>query len=212
MMMDLKELFYMIDSRIPPSSSTSSCRLAKELSVNAKLIEQTVRGIVGTSFREYLESKKLAHALKALEEERKRTVEKAYGKERAEQRISIPGATVAYLLRGRGIRNPCRSGPFPLYDLSSRGMAFLCDHPLKPGRELLAIIECTKLPITLLLNCRVVYAVAENLVDFRYRLGVQFKPFESKRGSNHPESLEFLAQLMRAATSFDVPRCEDGLT
>ena len=209
---DLKELFYKIDSQITRSTSTSSHSIAKELAVKAEVIEQSVRGVVGTSFREYLESKKLAYALKALEEERKRAAEQAYGPERGERRISIPGATISYLLRGRGVRNPGLSGPYPLYDLSSAGMAFLCDHPLKPGRELSAVIECAKVPGTFHLGCRVVYAVAQKLANFQYRLGVQFKPFELKRGANPPESLAFLTRLMSVATSYDVPDYEQDLT
>ena len=178
MPVDLKELFYKIDARITSSANMSSHSLARELSVEVKLIEQTVRGVVGTSFSEYLESKKLACALKTLEEGRKRTAEQVYGMERAERRLSIPGATITYLLHGRGIRNRVPSGPYPLYDLSSGGMAFLCDHPLRPGRELTAIIECSKVPGTFFLECRVVYAVAETIAHFQYRLGVQFKPFE----------------------------------
>ncbi len=208
MTVDLKELFSKIDARITSSADMSSHSLARELSVEARLIEQTVRGIVGTSFREYQESKKLAYALKTLEEERKRTAEQAYGAERAEQRLSVPGATITYLLRGRGIRNPVPSGPYPIYDLSSGGMAFLCNHPLKPGRELWAVIECARMPGPFALGCRVVYAVAENVANFKYRLGVQFKPFEAGRSSNPPESLMLLNRLMRVAANYDAPGCE----
>jgi hypothetical protein len=208
--MDLKELLREIDFMLISRASMTPEMLARELGVKAEVVEQAVREIIGTSFREYLESKKLAHALKVFEERRNGLIGQAHGHQRAERRTTIPGATVSYLLHGRGIRKSNISGPCPLYDLSKAGMAFFSDYPLRPGRELSLLIECAKLTGTLRLRGRVAYAVAENIAN-QYRLGVRFKPFEARRGYNPPKSLDLLTQLLSMATSSGAANCDQSL-
>jgi hypothetical protein len=208
---DFKKLFKEIDSRITSQASITLRSIAQELEVSVEIIEQTVREVIGTSFREYLESKKLAHILKELEERRNGSMAQAYGYPRSERRITIPGATVSYLLHGRGIRKSGFSSSYPLYDLSRGGMAFLSDHPLRPGRRLSLLIDCAELTGTLRLGGHVVYAVAGDIAGYQYRLGVRFKAFEAKRGYNPPESLEILVQLVNVATCYSVGNCSQNL-
>jgi len=210
--MDLKELFKEIDAKITSQSSITPRILAQELNVDVEIIEQTVREVVGTSFREHLESKKLAHVLRALEEQRSGSMIQTYGIQRSERRVTIPGATVSYLLRGRRIRKSEFSNSYPLYDVSRGGMAFLSDYPLRPGRILSLLIDCAEISKSLRLAGVVVYAVAENIEGHQYRLGVRFKPFEAKRDCNPPESMQILSQLVSVATSYGAVDGEQNLS
>jgi AraC-like DNA-binding protein len=198
--MDLRELSRNIDSRITQNPNLTSRRLAQELGVTAQLIEQAVREVDGVSFREYRENRRLALALRMLEEKRKESAAGYYRFQRAESRVTLPGATVAYLLRGRGIRKFDFSDFHPLIDLSGIGMAFLSDRPSKPGRTASFLIKYDDTKDALRLEGNIVYAVATDTTGSQYRIGVRFLPFDAQKGCNLPESLAILKQLKQAAS------------
>jgi hypothetical protein len=210
--MDSKELFKAIDARITSQSNITRQNLARALNVDLEIIEQTVREVIGTSFREHLKSKRLAHALKVLEDKRNGSMLQTHGIQRAERRVTIPGATVSYLVHGRRIRKSDFSISYPLYDVSRGGIAFLADYPLRPGRVLSLLIGCAEISETLRLVGIVVYAVAENIAGYQYRLGVCFRPFEAKNDSNPPKSMQILSQLVSLASSYSAGDSEHGLT
>ena len=201
MNVDLGQLFRNIDSRIASNPGSTSQSLAQELDVTMGAIERAVREVNGVSFREYRENKRLARVLRILEEKRRALVAEGHGNNRAEPRMILPGATVSFLLRGRGIRNAGFSNSCPLFDLSRGGMAFLSDRPSRPGRKVSLLLNCTEIKEKLRLEGYIVYAVATDMAGYQFRVGVRFMPFEAKRGCNAPEALHILAQLEKTATS-----------
>jgi len=133
--MDLRKLFENVDSRITSRPGSTAQSLAQELEATVQDIEKAVREVDGVSFHEYRENKRLAHALKALEEERSPIGGRIHQAERVQPRLTITGATVRYLLLGGGIYKSEFSNSYPIVDLSTAGMAFLADRPAKTRQE-----------------------------------------------------------------------------
>jgi AraC-like DNA-binding protein len=207
--MDLRELFKNIDIRIAQNPNATSRSLAQELHVTSRLIEQAVREMDGVSFREYRENWRLADALRILEEKRKGSAAGYYHFQRAERRITLPGATVAYLLHGRGVRKSEFSNFHPLIDLSGIGMAFLSDRPSKPGRMASFLIKYDDAKESLRLEGKIVYAVGIDAAGSQFRIGVRFMPFDSQKGCNTPETLNVLRQLKQAAAHDSAPDAQE---
>ncbi len=199
MIIDLRQLFENIDSRIASRPESTVQSLAQEFGTTVHDIESAVREIDGVSFDEYRLSKLLAHALKILEEQQSSAGSRIYQEERAQPRLTITGATIRYLPLGGDICKSEFSNPYPIVDLNTAGMAFLADRPAKPGRKvgLLANFSGEKKPLRL--EGRVVYAVAVDIAAPRYRLGIRFQAFAAKEGCNPPQAFEELAQVMKEA-------------
>jgi len=196
--MDLRQLLKSVDSLIASNPGLTLKSLAKELNVTAWTIEKAVREVDGVSFSEYVENRQLAYVLGAIEEKREAENHKST---RAEPRSIIPGATVAYILHGIGIREPSPPVHYPIFDLSSGGMAFLSDRPLKPGKRVSLFLNCVERKDELQLEGDIVYALASEIAGYQYRVGVRFIPFEAKEGCNSPEARESLAKLIKKACS-----------
>jgi len=195
--MNSKQLLKDLDSRIASNPSSTARSLAQELQVPTWTIEKAVQEVDGVSFNEYLENRQLARVLKTLEDKR----EAGNLNSRAEPRRVIPGATITYALQGQETRRSGSTGPYPIFDLSRGGMAFLSDSPLKPGRRISLFLECLAGDDALRLEGDVVYSLAVEKTSYSYRIGVRFVPFEAREGCNPPESLELLTKLLEAATS-----------
>jgi hypothetical protein len=197
--MDLQNLFENVDSRITSSPNSTLRSLAQELNATVRDIEKAVREVDGVSFREYKENKRLAHALKALEEERSPAGSRIHQIERVQPRLNVAGATVRYLLQGSGIYKSEFSSPYPIVDLSTAGMAFLAERPAKPGRKVCLLASLSKQKEPLRLEGHIVYAVAVDIAGHKYRLGIRFQPFSAQRGCNPQQALEDLTQIIKAA-------------
>jgi len=200
MTVDLNELFQDLDSHLTADPSSTLESLAQKLGVTTQHIEQAVREVDGVSFSEYQGNKELALTLKVLRRENRADARIMIGGEQIHQRFSIPGATVCYLLRGSGVQMSAITNPYPLIDLSSGGLAFLADRPVKPGRNISLILSVSATLQSLRLEGRIVYALAVNVPDYQYRVGVKFQPFGAERDCNPPEALEAIARLERYGT------------
>jgi len=199
--MNSLDLFGSIDSRITSHQDATAEGIAGELRVTVQDIESAVREIDGVSFDEYRESKRLAHALRALEEERAPAGSKIHQEERAQPRLAVAGATVRYLLMGNDICKSEFSNPYPIVDLSTAGIAFLADRPAKPGRKVCLLASFPKEKDPFRLEGHVIYSVAVDTADHRYRLGIRFQDFAAKEGCNRPEVLEGLVRAIKPAAS-----------
>jgi hypothetical protein len=195
--MNVKQLLKDLDSRIANNPGSTARSLAQELHVTTRIIEEAVREVDGISFNEYLENRRLARILKTLEDKR----EAGNRNSRAEPRKVLPGARISYSLGGHEIRTSGYSAPYPIFDLSRGGMAFLSDTPLKPGRRISLFLEYSDTNDELRLEGNVVYSLAVDIGGYPYRIGVRFVPFEPKEGCNSPENLEVLSKLLETATS-----------
>ncbi len=195
--MDSKQLLKDLDSRIATNPSSTARSLAQELQVPTWTIEKAVQEVDGVSLNEYLENRRLARVLKTLEDRR----EAGNLNSRAEARKIVPGATITYALHGQETRRSGSTGPYPIFDLSGGGMAFLSDSPLKPGRRVSLFVKCLVGEDALRLEGDVVYSLAQEKTSYSYRIGVRFVPFEAREGCNPPESLERLTKLLETATT-----------
>lgn len=158
-------------------------------------IERAVREIGCVPFRGYREKKQLAQALKILEKKGNAAPCSIHDTNR--QRLTIPGATVRYVLGGRGILKSGYSNACPMINLSRGGLAFLASRPAKPGTKVSLIVSFSEKGEPLRLEGRIVYGVAVDIAGYQYRLGIKFQPFAMKRGCNTPEALETIARLER---------------
>ncbi len=117
---------------------------------------------------------------------------------RAQPRLAVKGASVCYLLSGPSTRKSGFSDPCPIVDLSTTGMALLADRPEKAGRRVSLLASFSKQKESLLLEGRIVYALAVGVAGHKYRLGIRFQTFAHNKGCNPPQALDDLAQAIKA--------------
>jgi Tfp pilus assembly protein PilZ len=115
---------------------------------------------------------------------------------RAYKRIKIKGATVTYK-EGRFFLSKKQyvEDFYPVVEISRGGVRFL-------GKKLFAIASKISLKISLpdetspfILRGRVRWTALNPAMDYKYQIGIQFDPFDWKKGCNHPEVLEKIMRL-----------------
>ena len=185
--MDLRELFDNVDGRLAFQPDATPRVIAHELKVRIKDIEQAVREVEGVSFHEYVQNKKLVHALRMIEKGIWSDKNENVTGRRANPRLTISGAVVRFLVRGRGIQKAHFSQPYPVLDLGRGGIAFLADRPAKPDNQISLLLSIAKDEKDLRVEGKIVYSTPVGGTGYGYRIGVRFQPFAAKKGFNPPE-------------------------
>jgi hypothetical protein len=110
-------------------------------------------------------------------------------KEETDKRISfrhpVKGATLQYK-KGR----PCL-----VVNISRGGINFLSQEPLKPNSLITMRITFPEGVSSLTLKGQVCWCLPGLGRSDEYQVGIQFLPFEKKRGSNDPRLLDKLVKL-----------------
>jgi AraC-like DNA-binding protein len=168
--------------------------LAERLGVTEQVIENALREIEGLSFQEFQANRRLEQAFRQLGE-MSIAANGPWEITRARQRLTIPKATVRYMIYSFGFRKTGYSNQCPLVDVSQAGLAFLTDQNLKPQKRILLLLKLPGIEDALHLRGSVVYSVATGIAYFRFRIGVQFLPFSDRRGHNPLKAREILTGI-----------------
>jgi hypothetical protein len=200
--MDLKELFDSIENHLKYWPDTAPGVLAHELGVNIKDIEQAIRETEGITFRQYCENKRLDYALGVIEKGMHMRKDGAAANQRIYPRSTVPGAVVRYVCGGGAIDKLDSSHPVPILDLSQGGAAFFANDPERPGAKISLLISLVQEGLDLQLKGKIVYTAAVGgVAGYRYRIGVCFNPFGTKKGCNPPDIEKALSQLEKRSRS-----------
>jgi hypothetical protein len=109
------------------------------------------------------------------------------------ERFIIPGSTIAYKVHGLLKRHqPFTDVRYPVSDVSKGGLSFLADTPLKEEKEVSILLHISEKEDPIQLEGEIAYVSLNTGASYRYRIGVQFKPFGTEEGFN---SLEYLNRL-----------------
>lgn len=112
------------------------------------------------------------------------------------ERFVIPGATVSYKVHGFfKSHQPFPSDLYPIADLCKGGLCFMTDTPLKENKEVSLLIRVSEKENPISLEGKIMYVSLNTSISYRYRVGVQFKPFGTNEGFNALESLNRLDEL-----------------
>ena len=112
------------------------------------------------------------------------------------ERFVIPGSTIAYKLHGFFTKQ--RAFPdklYPVTDLSKGGLSFLSDMPLRENKELSILFNIPEKDSLLQLEAKIAYIGLNSGSSYRYRVGIQFKPFGTKESLNSLDNLNRLEEL-----------------
>jgi hypothetical protein len=119
--------------------------------------------------------------------------------DRKSSRFAIPGATISTekSTSGSGSGDPlCER--MPVVDISRGGMAFLTNDPPKLSKISL-LLTYAENEDPLRLEGKVAYFVSCGVgLNYRFRVGVEFAPFSTRKGHNSPASLIRLQKLEKA--------------
>jgi Tfp pilus assembly protein PilZ len=173
---------------------------AVRLGIPSQEIEDALRNVHGISFQEFKENTKLAEAFRQLGTDRG-VPPCPWENTRSRPRRIIPRTNVRYRGRSLWILGKSFSKPCPLVDLSSGGLALLADLAQLPGKRVTLLLRFPEREDELRVEGNVVYAVATGIAGYRYRIGVQFLPFNDRRGCNSTRVLDVLVQFETAAGS-----------
>jgi len=192
--MELGEILQQLESFLATHPNAALPIAAGRLGLEPKQIENALREIEGQSFEEFRRSCKLAEAFKQIGADK--TVPTGHWeKTRLRPRRIIPRTTVRYRFRAVWLFTRRFSKPCPLVDLSSGGLAFLADAAPLPGKRISMLLKFPDREQALQVDGNVVYTVATGVAGYRKRIGVQFLPFNERRGSNSPRVLEVLLEF-----------------
>jgi hypothetical protein len=116
--------------------------------------------------------------------------------QRANGRLFIPGAAVAWKLAGQEAFSESRS---PLSDLSTGGLAFLTNNPPDLGSEVTIRVTIPPKSESFELQGEVKYSEMRGAkLTFKYRIGVELHPFKEAEGCNNALVLDKLKALEKA--------------
>jgi hypothetical protein len=116
--------------------------------------------------------------------------------QRAHGRLFIPGASVAWKLAGQKSFPESR---FPLSDLSAGGLAFLANNPPDIGAEIAILVSIPQKTDAFEVKGEVKYSILRGLrLTYKYRVGVEFHPFNKAEGCNDLQVLDELNALEKA--------------
>ncbi len=202
MSLDGREVVQKVDYHLTVHPKASLQIIAARLGITEKVIEEALREIEGVSFREFQANKRLVEAFNQIGEISPTTNGPyPYEVPRARRRMIIPKTTVRYQTRILWIRKSSPSNQCPLVDLSSDGLAFLADRALQPEQQISLLLKFPGGEEVLRLEGRIIYAVATGIAGYRCRIGVQFLPFDDRRGCNTHKTLDILLNLEKTYIS-----------
>ncbi len=115
---------------------------------------------------------------------------------RAYKRIKIKGATVSYK-EGRFFfsKKQYVEEFYPVVEISRGGIRFLGKKLFTIASKISLKISIPEEPSPLILRGRVRWTSLNPAMSYKYQIGIQFDPFEWKKGCNHPEVLEKIMRL-----------------
>jgi hypothetical protein len=194
--MNPRELAQKVESFLQFHPNASLTHTADRLGSSTQEIEQAIKETRGMSFDDFRENLKLNEALRQLGETRIMPLG-SWEETRYHPRKIIPRTTVRYRIRGLWTSMRNFSGPYPLVDLSCGGLALLSDVVPALRKRVSLLLSFPDHTEELPLEGRIVYGVATGIAGFRHRVGIQFLPFEDRRGCNHPRILEALKDALQ---------------
>jgi hypothetical protein len=113
--------------------------------------------------------------------------------QRTNDRIFIPGAAVAWKLSGQKSFPETRS---PLSDISIGGLAFLTNNPPDVQSDILILVSLPQKADSFELRGEVKYALTRGpRLTYKYRVGVELRPFKKEDGCNPPQVLDQVKAL-----------------
>ncbi len=189
--MGSREIAQNVEEFLQTHSNATLTSAANMLGLSAQEIEQALQEAEGISFQEFRQNLRLNEAFRQLGETRV-VPDGSWEEMRYHPRRIIPKTTVRYRIRSFWARNHSFSRPYPLVDLSCGGLALLSDIPLASDKRISLLLKFPESGEELRLEGRTVYALATGIAGFRYRIGIQFLPFEDRRGGNNPKLLAAL--------------------
>lgn len=201
--MDRYEIIPKLDALITAHPNVSLSNAAEKLATTKQIIQEALLEIVGVSFKEYKENKRLEQVFNHLGEHSP-AASGPYDRTRSRWRVYIPKTKVQYRLHRLWGRKSGFSDRCPLVDFTRDGLAFLADEALEPQKQISLLLKFPEEDEMIRLEGRVVYAVATGIAGYRYRIGTQYLPFAGKRGCNPLKTLDVLIKLEKAYDSRDI--------
>jgi hypothetical protein len=200
MSLSSREIVQQIDLQLKLDPQTILQAVARKLGISPQLIEDALRETEGVSFQEYQANRRLEQAFEQLGE----FSVAANGpreKTRSKKRIIILKAAVQYRTYSFWMRRSDYSNPCPLVDFSTDGLALLTDHPALPQKRMEMKLRFPGEDKEIAVQGRVVYSVATGITGYRYRVGIEFLPFNKGKKRNTLQALETLTRLEKIHTS-----------
>lgn len=188
-----QEIVDRIGSHIETHPNATLKIISERLGMPLSEVEQALRD-EGSSLDELRKSKRLEQAFTQLA-----TCYTAltgpFEKKRSRTRRIIPRTTVRYRVQNLWLYQGSYSEACPLVDLSSGGLAFLCDVSPAPGKRVSLLITFPGGSEEVSVVGRIIYAVATGIAGYRYRIGIEFLPFDEKRGCNTLRTRDILIKF-----------------
>lgn len=114
---------------------------------------------------------------------------------RAFRRFAVPGAAVSWAPTAR---KSVAGETWPLSDIGRGGLSLLTNNPLAAGSEISILVFLPKKTQPFELLGKVAYSIARGPgLTYRYRVGVEFRPFAQSEGCNPLQSLKAIEALER---------------
>jgi hypothetical protein len=112
---------------------------------------------------------------------------------RAHNRIHIPGAVVSWKISEQESSSDARC---PLSDISMGGVAFLTNNPPDVGSRIVLLVWAPRKTEAFELLGEVKYSIARGpRLTYKYRIGVELRPFDQSEGCNTLQALEQFKEL-----------------
>jgi Tfp pilus assembly protein PilZ len=115
---------------------------------------------------------------------------------RAYKRVKIKGATVSYK-EGRFFfsKKQYVEEFYPVVEISRGGVRIMGKKLFTIASKISLKISIPDEPSPLVLKGRVRWTSLNPAMNYKYQIGIQFDPFDLKKGCNHPEILEKIMRL-----------------
>jgi hypothetical protein len=191
---DAHEVLQKMEAHLTAHPNASLQALAEKLGIASQEIERSLSEVIGISFQQLREARRLADVFKQLNENRS-LVSRLWETHRTPLRIFVPEATIKYRIHSWLPHKRTFSNPCPVIDLNSSGLGFLADITQEPGKRVTLLLTLPGMKELLELNGHIVYSVATGIPGYRYRVGIRFLPFTEGRGCNRLETLSILKRF-----------------
>ena len=193
MSLNSQDIVQQVESQLKAHPNATLQITAKKLGITEQLITDALREVEGVSFQEFRAGKRLEQAFGQLNEFS--IASNGPSERRARRRSIIPKATVKYSIHSFWRFRSAYSSQCPLVDFGSDGLALLADESVEPQKRISLVLKFPGEEKTIQIEGTVAYSVATGIAGYRYRIGIQFLPFDKRKGGNTPRVLETLTRI-----------------
>jgi hypothetical protein len=173
----------------------AALRLIEEkFGLSIEEIETILREAEYASLKEFQENRRLIQAFNQIVARGTAINAPQESRRRLPRRI-IPRTTVQYCIRHCWFGKKSFSSAWPVIDLNSRGISFLADESLKPGKRISLLLMLPNQAKAIHIDGRTIYAIATGIAGYRYRIGTKFVRFSFKYGYRKPVTLEIFDEF-----------------